>query len=130
MEFLNDALKRVFSEGPSDVKCDQKPESREYIKKDDSGEREFWKERKQAQRECWENSRWSRLADLRTIKEPGVLGELLVWLNSLNDVRDEFWFSEGVGGSVEEYEQGKQYDVIQVLKVQNLSCAHFFFEKW
>lgn len=57
MEFLNDALKRVFSEGPSDVKCDQKPESREYIKKDDSGEREFWKERKPSTESVRENSR-------------------------------------------------------------------------
>ena len=48
----------------------------------------------------------SRLVDLRDNKGASVLGELLVWLNSLNDVRDEFWFSEGVGGSVEEYEQG------------------------
>lgn len=48
----------------------------------------------------------SRLVDLRDNKGGSVLGELLVWLNSLNDVRDEFWFSEGVGGSVEEYEQG------------------------
>ena len=57
MEFLNDALKRVFSEVPSDVKRDQKPVSREDIKKDDSGEREFWKERKPSTESVRENSR-------------------------------------------------------------------------
>ena len=57
VEFLNDALKRVSSEGPSDVKCDQKPVSRKDIKKDDSGEREFWKERKPSTESVRENSR-------------------------------------------------------------------------
>lgn len=48
----------------------------------------------------------SRLVDLRDNKGASVLGELLVWWNLLDDVREEFWVSEGVGGSVEEYEQG------------------------
>lgn len=64
------------------------------------------KREKAKQRECQRKFKVSRLLDLRDNKGASVLGELLVWWNLLDDVREEFWVSEGVGGSVEEYEQG------------------------